>query len=218
MATNNFFDKAIKISTGFGLGAQQPLDSRLILNNKEELLGLPDIRKYVGMVVYLVEDKEAYRYTADGTWEPSDAAFIVENRAPLSTDGSAGDLFIDTATTNLYIRDITDNSTLESDWIFVCRLSGEYGSVSYEEQFTFAANEWTASGQVYTASKVVTSCTIDSKTDIFLFLDQNTFEAYLQANVTGYTQDNTTGRIRLYATNIPSGSITFNGRIIKYRN
>lgn len=217
MATNNFFEKAIKISTGFGLGSQQPLDSRLILNNKEELLNIPDIRKYVGMVVYLVGDKESYRYTSDNTWEPSDAKFIVENRPPLDDEGAAGDLFIDTSSTGLYIRDVVDN-TLASQWVYICKLSGEYGSVSYEEQFTFTPGDWGASGQVYTATKTVTSCTIDSKTDIFLFLDQNSFDAYINANITGYTQDNSTNKVRLYASNLPSGNIVFNGRIVQYRN
>lgn len=218
MATYNFFEKTIKISTGFGLGAQQPLDARLILNNKEELINLPNIRKYVGMVVYLVEDKESYRYTADGAWEPSDCTFIVENRAPVTDDGAAGDIFIDTSTTNMYIREVVDDQTLESEWVFICKLSGEYGSVSYEEQFTFNPSDWSVSGQVYTASKVVTSCTINAKTDIFLFLDQNTFDAYVNANITGYTQDNSTNRVRLYASNLPSGNIVFNGRIVQYRN
>ena len=57
------FGKGITIASGFDLGAETPLDSRLVVETFQELQDhIDNNRAYDGMIVYVVEHKTTYQY------------------------------------------------------------------------------------------------------------------------------------------------------------
>lgn len=57
------FGKGITIASGFDLGAETPLDSRLVVETFQELQDhIDNNRAYDGMIVYVVEHKKTYQY------------------------------------------------------------------------------------------------------------------------------------------------------------
>ena len=71
MSDNNtlHYGKGIPVTSGFDLGAKSPLDSRMVVDNFEELqLHIDGNRAYEGMLVYVNSEKKLYVY--NGTdWE-----------------------------------------------------------------------------------------------------------------------------------------------------
>ena len=65
--------KGIKLSTGFDLNSQSPLDNREVFETIEERDALPNINLYEGLTCYVKETKENYQYI-DGNW-------TIKNRA-----------------------------------------------------------------------------------------------------------------------------------------
>ena len=53
--------KGIPLSASFDLKAKLPLDSRTVVNNISELLNMPDIIKYQGMIVYVKNENCFFR-------------------------------------------------------------------------------------------------------------------------------------------------------------
>lgn len=59
--------KGIKLSTGFDLNSQSPLDNREVFETIAERDSLPSINLYEGLMCYVKETKENYQYV-DGIW------------------------------------------------------------------------------------------------------------------------------------------------------
>lgn len=57
-----YFDKSIKVTTGFGLSGKSPLDARTICSTIADRDAIPDIQKYEGMCVYVEDVKLNYQY------------------------------------------------------------------------------------------------------------------------------------------------------------
>lgn len=123
----DYFNKSIPISTGFGLSASVPLDSRTIAQNAQELLTMPNIRKYVGMPVYLIDEKIQVRLQSDGSWTVDNTGFSSGSGAPGDNIGVSGDMYIDIDEGDVYIKQITDQSTLQVSWIYITNIKGEKG-------------------------------------------------------------------------------------------
>lgn len=47
----NYMEHRIPMSTGFDLNAQRPLDHREYVQTYEDLINMPDIKKYIGLRV-----------------------------------------------------------------------------------------------------------------------------------------------------------------------
>lgn len=60
--------RGIKLSTGFDLNAQVPLDSRQVFDTISERNSLPSINLYEGLHCYVKETKQNYQYI-NGAWE-----------------------------------------------------------------------------------------------------------------------------------------------------
>ena len=70
MADDKLFGKGIGVAAGFDLGAQSPLDSRLVVGTEAELAEhVAGNRAYEGMLVYVKETGKTVQYTAAGAWE-----------------------------------------------------------------------------------------------------------------------------------------------------
>ena len=95
--------KGIKLSTGFDLNSQSPLDNREVFETIEERDALPSINLYEGLTCYVKETKENYQYI-DGNWTIKNGG--IERISYGDTEPSDGD-------TLLWI-DTTDNSSIEN--------------------------------------------------------------------------------------------------------
>lgn len=62
-----FFGNGIKLSSGFDLNAQSPLDNRTVATNMEELEAMPEVQRYNGLMVF-VESEAAYYGLISGNW------------------------------------------------------------------------------------------------------------------------------------------------------
>lgn len=62
-----FFGNGIKLSSGFDLNAQSPLDNRTVATTLEELEAMPEVQRYNGLMVF-VESESAYYGLIAGTW------------------------------------------------------------------------------------------------------------------------------------------------------
>ena len=94
--------KGIKLSTGFDLNSQSPLDNREVFETIEERDALPSINLYEGLTCYVKETKENYQYI-DGNWTIKNGG--IERISYGDTEPSDGDIL-------LWI-DTTDNSSIE---------------------------------------------------------------------------------------------------------
>lgn len=121
------FNKSIPISTGFGLSASMPLDARMLVQNTQELLNMPSVRKYTGMPVYLIDEKIQVRLEKDGSWKIDNTGFSSGSGAPTSDMGSSGDMYIDTDEGDVYFKQITDQSTLQISWVYITTIKGTKG-------------------------------------------------------------------------------------------
>ena len=95
--------KGIKLSTGFDLNSQSPLDNREVFETIEERDALPSINLYEGLTCYVKETKENYQYI-DGNWTIKNSG--IERISYGDTEPSDGDIL-------LWI-DTTDNSSIEN--------------------------------------------------------------------------------------------------------
>ena len=95
--------KGIKLSTGFDLNSQSPLDNREVFETIEERDALPNIKLYEGLTCYVKETKENYQYI-DGNWTIKNGG--IERISYGDTEPSDGDIL-------LWI-DTTDNSSIEN--------------------------------------------------------------------------------------------------------
>ena len=95
--------KGIKLSTGFDLNSQSPLDNREVFETIEERDALPSINLYEGLTCYVKETKENYQYI-DGNWTIKNGG--IERISYGDTEASDGDIL-------LWI-DTTDNSSIEN--------------------------------------------------------------------------------------------------------
>ena len=95
--------KGIKLSTGFDLNSQSPLDNREVFETIEERDALPSINLYEGLTCYVKETKENYQYI-DGNWTIKNGG--IERISYGDTKPSDGDIL-------LWI-DTTDNSSIEN--------------------------------------------------------------------------------------------------------
>ena len=91
--------KGIKLSTGFDLNSQSPLDNREVFETIEERDALPSINLYEGLTCYVKETKKNYQYI-DGDWTIKNGG--IERISYGDTEPSDGDtlLWIDTASDN----------------------------------------------------------------------------------------------------------------------
>ena len=95
--------KGIKLSTGFDLNSQSPLDNREVFETIEERDALPSINLYEGLTCYVKETKENYQYI-DGNWTIKNGG--IERISYGDTEPSDGEIL-------LWI-DTTDNSSIEN--------------------------------------------------------------------------------------------------------
>lgn len=88
--------KGIKLSTGFDLNSQSPLDNREVFETIEERDALPSINLYEGLTCYVKETKENYQYI-DGNWTIKNGG--IERISYGDTEPSDGDilLWVDTS-------------------------------------------------------------------------------------------------------------------------
>lgn len=54
--------KGIRITTGFDLATQLPLDSRIVVKNMTDLRAMPKDKIYLGLLVHVVEDNKLYQW------------------------------------------------------------------------------------------------------------------------------------------------------------
>ena len=52
----------ITITTGFDLGAQKPLDSRIVVKNMTDLKAMPKDKIYLGLLVHVIDDNKLYQW------------------------------------------------------------------------------------------------------------------------------------------------------------
>lgn len=58
-----YFGQGIPLSASFDLGSPKPLDARTVVSTLEELEAMPEVRKYVGLTTYVVEEEKKYLWT-----------------------------------------------------------------------------------------------------------------------------------------------------------
>lgn len=86
--------KGIRITTGFDLATQLPLDSRVVVKNMTDLRAMPKDKIYLGLLVHVVEDNKLYQWkynlNEDGElseepdWGPIEAEVSTKDISDLS--------------------------------------------------------------------------------------------------------------------------------------
>jgi hypothetical protein len=86
--------KGIRITTGFDLATQLPLDSRIVVKNMTDLKAMPKDKIYLGLLVHVVEDNKLYQWkynlNEDGElseepdWGPIEAEVSTKDISDLS--------------------------------------------------------------------------------------------------------------------------------------
>ncbi len=123
-------NKGIPLSTGFTLNARMPLDLRTVVQTKMELISMPNINKYAGMYVYIIEDNIQVRLREDGTYEIDNTGFIKGSGVPDASIGNGGDMYINDSGVgkgDVYFKSIINQSTLETGWTYALNIIGPKG-------------------------------------------------------------------------------------------
>lgn len=93
---DTYFGKGIKVASGFDLNAKSPLDTRLVVQDLEELeQHTINNRAYEGMIVYIIKEKMTYQFV-DGVWvifggqdvSNGSTSVIIDNLNSLLTNAS----------------------------------------------------------------------------------------------------------------------------------
>lgn len=121
------FKRGIPLSTCFSLSASMPLDPRLVVQNKDELLNLDELQKYPGMLVYALDEDLQFKLTKDGVWKIQNSGFSSGHGAPTNDTGKSGDMYIDQNNGDAYLKVITDYNNLISEWVYLMNLKGAKG-------------------------------------------------------------------------------------------
>lgn len=119
--------RAIRISTGFNLQAQMPLDPRLVVQSKSDITTMANILKYPGMSIYCIDDDVQYQLAGNGEWKINHAGFCNGKGAPTPTTGMVGDMYINKDNSDIYLKLITDTTTLSAEWVYVTNIKGAKG-------------------------------------------------------------------------------------------
>lgn len=106
--------KGIKLSTGFDLNSQSPLDNREVFETIEERDSLPSINLYEGLMCYVKETKKNYQYV-DGIWSVFNSGDGIERIAYGDTEPTSEEilLWIDTSEDNGNENSLSDTLALE---------------------------------------------------------------------------------------------------------
>lgn len=92
-----YFGQGIPLTASFDLSGQKPLDARDVVETIAERDAMPDIQKYEGMRVFVVETKLTYQLIiTDGveSWVKfgTNSDSVIANLADVATSGSYNDL------------------------------------------------------------------------------------------------------------------------------
>jgi polyhydroxyalkanoate synthesis regulator phasin len=84
----------ITITTGFDLGAQKPLDSRIVVKNMTDLKAMPKDKIYLGLLVHVIDDNKLYQWkynldengvlSEEPDWGPIEAEVSTKDISDLS--------------------------------------------------------------------------------------------------------------------------------------
>lgn len=177
------FEKGTPLITGFSLSSPMPLDTRLVLQNTTELAALPNVQRYVGMYVYLVDEDIQLRLTTHG-WEINRTGFIKGEGAPSNDIGSGGDMYIDITECDVYFKEITDPSTMTTEWVYQLSIKGATGDTGPKGPTGTRGSKWYSgenitgvvdSGVVFPGSGIINAL----QGDHYLHFNGNVYECTL---------------------------------------
>ena len=114
----------IKIINSFSMATSKPLDDREVVSTIEEMLAIPDYLKWIGMQVYVTDNNTRFKW--DGTtWFVEHLGFCKGEGAPGEDQYSAGDMYIDTSTGDLYYKILNASNVLA--WELQTNIIGPQG-------------------------------------------------------------------------------------------
>lgn len=114
----------IKIINSFSMATSKPLDDREVVSTIEEMLAIPDYLKWIGMQVYVTDNNTRFKW--DGTaWFVEHLGFCKGEGAPGEDQYSAGDMYIDTSTGDLYYKILNTSNVLA--WELQTNIIGPQG-------------------------------------------------------------------------------------------
>lgn len=118
---DNFFGKGIPLTSGFDLSAKSPLDSRLVVDTKEDRDNhVKNNRAYIGMTVFVIADLKEYVYIGNNTWVES-----LNTDSDINVDFTPAFTYVDNAMTlkadvehehNEYLIEIPIQYVEDTDW------------------------------------------------------------------------------------------------------
>lgn len=117
----NYTGTGIPLSAGFDLHASEPLDHREIKNTYQDMESIPEIDRYPGMLVFVLQDWAQYRLDDDGTWVSDSFSFLSEKGDPDPNIGSLGYLYLNTDSGDVFkkIKDENDDHVWEIQFSLV---------------------------------------------------------------------------------------------------
>lgn len=105
-----FFGQGIPLSASFDLGSPKPLDARTVVATKEELEQMSEVRKYIGLTVFVVEEKKKYTWVGDEWSDKVNSGTDGEKGA----DGEKGDQGIGLYAANVAVDSETHTISLSN--------------------------------------------------------------------------------------------------------
>lgn len=115
VTTNVPDDNGIPLSTGFNLHSQEPLDHRQIKRTYADMEAIPDIERYVGMCVFVIDDWVQYRLDETSKWQIDSFEFLSGDGAPDPSIGYINWLYLNTNSGEVSKKLMNDDGTVE--WV-----------------------------------------------------------------------------------------------------
>ena len=120
----------IQILNSFSMTTNKPVDDRELVATMADLINIPVYKVYMGMQVYVEENNTRFKWVSDH-FEIEHLGFCSGAGTPDNDDYSAGDMYIDTLTGDLYYKKYnTDDNTIS--WEFQVNIKGPKGDIGDE--------------------------------------------------------------------------------------
>ena len=89
-----YFGSGVPLSAGFDLSCSRPLDSRLIVDDMDELNNMPKVQRYLGMIVFVESTLTTYQLIGEDNWRVFgvNADMVLDNLHKVATTGDYNDL------------------------------------------------------------------------------------------------------------------------------
>lgn len=184
-----YMGSGIPTSTGFDVSAKRPLDHREVVQSYQDMINIPDIKKYIGMHVYVIDEDVQYKLNKNGEWVTTNSSWSFDSGDPDNNDNiKEGQIYLDIDNGSIY-RCEKNQDTGILEWSYISTLKGINGTPGKDGE---RGSKWFVgngiSGGESVSNQVFPSSGVSSALEKDLFLNKESCDVYVCTTSGGSSQ------------------------------